>query len=957
MDKFSRFTFTFLATLAFVNFSFPVSAQEDTVEIEEVIVEATRRAESIQDIALSVQALSDEDLADAQIADVSDLTEYIPGFNFYNGLSSGVVFSIRGSAPQAIGANSVDSVQAAINGHTVLTADFGEMGFLDLERLEILAGPQGTLYGRNVVGGLVNAITARPTGDNSGFARMEYGNFASSRLQTAVNLPLTDSISARVAYGSYSKDGTTMNEYTGNEVDGRDEWGARISVDFDLGDLGVLQLTSDIREIDDNRLNIAGQYCAADPFYGCSPFEQGPFGGIYHLAGTIGGGLGQVTFLSPSANGYDPYVGSPRYDDFDRIYESVDPFRKQDFQNTQLEYIRDFDSGTVKVKHSYMEREYLGGNDNDHSHPSIEGFNTALGIPFASFEGNWQCWGPSIISATEARECAHSITERNQTEINWISDLDGPVNFTLGAYLYESDYLQNYHVQTTDYQMLASFDRHPYSDLVFGGAMDGYGGFGFWNLLFANAVGGLQAGMPTSVLVPFIIGEVTGANAALGGALQNTLPPELSGLRNDSGGRQKSKALFGELYYKLDDVTTLTVGARYDEYSAESTEFNSLADAQIDGQVAMAFLKAAQGTTAPVFDRNTPALERAFADGSDTSVKLAIEREFGEDAMAYLLYSTAVKPGGNAPNASGSVVSYDESTVDNIELGLRSILAGGRLLFNTTLYQLDTTDGHYSFIIDSSTTTQLIDHTTTGFEMQMKALLSENSSLEFNLLSTDSEIGAGEALFDPLNINGATTTIGAPVGAAGLGNMLLSNCLAAGGDIATCSAQVNAAVTGIAANFGPLFGLANFQTTDTGVVAKLLGSLYTLPGLSAPALQDLEGNRMPGAIETDLTIAYNHSFALSAGALDVRATYVNKSGAYADIFNTDRYKVPPSQVFDLLTTYTPNDGDWYVGGYVKNIGDKRHLTSIQQGSVLQGGVLHATFTQPRTYGVRFGINF
>ena len=91
----------------------------------------------------------------------------------------------------------------------------------------------------------------------------------------------------------------------------------------------------------------------------------------------------------------------------------------------------------------------------------------------------------------------------------------------------------------------------------------------------------------------------------------------------------------------------------------------------------------------------------------------------------------------------------------------------------------DTTDGHYSFIIDSSTTTQLIDHTTTGFEMQMKALLSENSSLEFNLLSTDSEIAVGEALFDPLNINGATTTIGAPVGAAGLGNMLLSNCLAA----------------------------------------------------------------------------------------------------------------------------------------------------------------------------------
>jgi len=78
---------------------------------------------------------------------------------------------------------------------------------------------------------------------------------------------------------------------------------------------------------------------------------------------------------------------------------------------------------------------------------------------------------------------------------------------------------------------------------------------------------------------------------------------------------------------------------------------------------------------------------------------------------------------------------------------------------------------------------------------------------------------------------------------------------------------------------------------------------------------------------------------------------------YADLFNSDRGLVPEQTYFDLLTTYRPNNGDWYTGFYIKNIDDSRHLIGIDRGSEVEGSVLNATIGAPRTYGVNFGINF
>ena len=193
MDNFKRIAFAFLATAVFTSFN-DATAQE--VEVEEVVVTATRREESLQDVALSAQALTSDDLDAQQVTEMYDLGELTPGITFSPAIGSGYFIGIRGSATEAIGASSVGSVQTAVNGHVINSGAFADMGFLDAERIEILAGPQGTLYGRNVTGGLINVISARPTGDTSGYAKMQYGNLGQTRLSSAINLPVTDNVAA-----------------------------------------------------------------------------------------------------------------------------------------------------------------------------------------------------------------------------------------------------------------------------------------------------------------------------------------------------------------------------------------------------------------------------------------------------------------------------------------------------------------------------------------------------------------------------------------------------------------------------------------------------------------------------------------------------------------------------------------------------------------------------------------
>ena len=130
-----------LFLLPIVFLSFAVTSQE----VEEVVVTATKKAESTQDLALSIEAFNAESLDVNQVYDVSDLAEVTPGLETSKAIGSGSGWTIRGMGSFGIGAGVIASVVTAVNGHSVNDSVVADTGFFDLERVEVLKGPQGTL--------------------------------------------------------------------------------------------------------------------------------------------------------------------------------------------------------------------------------------------------------------------------------------------------------------------------------------------------------------------------------------------------------------------------------------------------------------------------------------------------------------------------------------------------------------------------------------------------------------------------------------------------------------------------------------------------------------------------------------------------------------------------------------------------------------------------------------------
>ena len=269
-------------------FSFAVISQE----IEEVVVTATKKDESIQDLALSIEALDAESLDVNQIYDVSDLAEVTPGLETGKSIGSGSGWTIRGMGSFGIGAGVISSVVTSVNGHSVNDSVVADAGFFDLERVEVLKGPQGTLFGRNAANGVINFITARPTNEFGGDYNVEIGSFGKIKTEAVVNLPLSDSLRTRLAVMSNKRDGMVTNTVTGNEFDDRNDMAFRLSVDYDLSDTTQIQFTYSDQESDDNRFQEEVSFCAQDDFFGCDPYQRGGMNVASDVRGHFAGALG-----------------------------------------------------------------------------------------------------------------------------------------------------------------------------------------------------------------------------------------------------------------------------------------------------------------------------------------------------------------------------------------------------------------------------------------------------------------------------------------------------------------------------------------------------------------------------------------------------------------------------------------------------------------------------------------
>ncbi len=194
------------------------AAAQEATALDEIVVTAQKRAENLQDVPVSVTALTADQLKDQRVGDVLALSGLSPGLQIKtdDNAANPRIF-IRGIGVNDFNPSTASAVGVYVDGVYVASPLAQMSGFYDLQQVEVLRGPQGTLYGRNTTGGAINVTTKKPSATPEGDLAVDYGRFNSLNVQGGFGGPVADALAFRIA-GLYDKsDGYTLNRLTGNK--------------------------------------------------------------------------------------------------------------------------------------------------------------------------------------------------------------------------------------------------------------------------------------------------------------------------------------------------------------------------------------------------------------------------------------------------------------------------------------------------------------------------------------------------------------------------------------------------------------------------------------------------------------------------------------------------------------------------------------------------------------------
>jgi iron complex outermembrane receptor protein len=214
----------------------PASAPpEGAPLIEEIIVTAQKREERLLDVPVAVTVLTGTMLENQEIHDSNDLVKAVPSLTFQAGNNpSNNSFRIRGVGTSLFSLGVEPSVSVVVDGVVQARQAQNFMDLADIERVEVLRGPQGTLFGKNATAGVINVITARPTREFQVKSDVTAAQKDEYRWSGAVSGPLSDSLRARVSGYYHNIGGYHINAATGNKEGGSEAWGASGKLDWDV---------------------------------------------------------------------------------------------------------------------------------------------------------------------------------------------------------------------------------------------------------------------------------------------------------------------------------------------------------------------------------------------------------------------------------------------------------------------------------------------------------------------------------------------------------------------------------------------------------------------------------------------------------------------------------------------------------------------------------------------------
>ena len=232
-------------------------AQEaDNEAMEELIVTATKRSERMLDVPISMSAFSAKNIEETGIRELKDIAEFIPNLHISQVNDFRQAVTIRGVGAHSRNIGFDTRVGVYVDGVYMGQSPALNQELLDLERVEVLRGPQGTLFGKNTVAGAVNLITRKPGDEFEGKVTADFGNRDYTEFKAMVNVPLSDSIGTKFSIAKTDRDGYVKNLITGNKLAARDVLAYRGQIRIQASD--KLEINASFDGLDSNSLILVG---------------------------------------------------------------------------------------------------------------------------------------------------------------------------------------------------------------------------------------------------------------------------------------------------------------------------------------------------------------------------------------------------------------------------------------------------------------------------------------------------------------------------------------------------------------------------------------------------------------------------------------------------------------------------------------------------------------------------
>ena len=246
--------------LAFFSFCLTFMSITEASVIEDVIVTAEKRSESVQDISQSVTAITEDDLEAKNINSFVDISAIVPGVTVAKNEGYKTVISIRGVGNETNqNAIAAPSVAFHMDGIFIASPFSLQTDFIDVERIEVLRGPQGTLFGQNSTGGAINVISKKPSLD--GYVNksdITLGDYGLTKFRSASNIVINENVATRLSFSATKRDGFTENVFTGQDLDDVNNLSIRSDWLYDIDADSSLRAFAQYFEIDRNGSAIRG---------------------------------------------------------------------------------------------------------------------------------------------------------------------------------------------------------------------------------------------------------------------------------------------------------------------------------------------------------------------------------------------------------------------------------------------------------------------------------------------------------------------------------------------------------------------------------------------------------------------------------------------------------------------------------------------------------------------------